>query len=262
MAHIGVPDKGEEIEGAHPKQIRRAQGDALLLTHQEGGDQEFSPKGQQQGEQYADPHHDGSAPEEAVEGPAVFSGSLVLGHKDGDGLTAAAAEGLAEVFNAGGGSEGGDGRCADAVDRALDHQLAQIEAGLLQSGHSAVADGLPHQKSVHAHVTAPENQEGLLFPNINQAKQGGEQLGTGGGQGGPLDAQVQQGHQYPGRGQIVYQGDQQEEQGRLGVADGPEGRGQIIIGEGKNHSTQDDPQVVGHIAHQVVGGLDKLEEGI
>ena len=178
------------------------------------------PEGQQEREYHADPHHHDSSVPEAVQSPAVFFCPLVLGHKDGDGLAAADAEGLAEVLHAGGGGKGGDGGGADAVDGALYDELAQVETGLLEGGHRAIAGGEAHQRGVHAHVGALDHQEGLLFSDIHQAQQGGEELGAGGGQGGPLDAQPQLCHQHPGRPQVVPQGDEQEEQGRLGVADG------------------------------------------
>ena len=77
-----------------------------------------------------------------------------------------------------------------------------------------------------------------------------------------LDAQSQLGHQHPGRPQVVPQGDKQEEQGRLGVADGPQGGGQVVIGEGKDHSNQDDPQVVGDVAHQLRGRLNQDQQRV
>lgn len=61
--------------------------------------------------------------------------------------------------------------------------------------------------------------------------------------------------------QVIGQGGQQETEGGPGVADGPEGGGQIVIGEGEEHPRQDDPQVGHGVVHQVREGLDQQEKG-
>lgn len=78
---------------------------------------------------------------------------------------------------------------------------------------------------------------------------------------GAPDAQFQSGYQQPGCRQVIGQGGQQETEGGPGVADGPEGGGQIVIGEGEDHSRQDDPQVGHGVLHQLRRGLDQQEEG-
>ena len=112
MPHIGVSHKGQKVEAAHQPQVGGAQGGALRLAVQEGEDQLAAAEEQQQGEQKSDAYHHDGPPEEAGQGAAVFFCPLILRHKNGDGLAAADAEGLAEVLHPGGGGEGGDGRCA------------------------------------------------------------------------------------------------------------------------------------------------------
>ena len=75
------------------------------------------------------------------------------------------------------------------------------------------------------------------------------------------DAQFQSGYQQPGCRQVIGQGGQQETEGGPGVADGPEGGGQIVIGEGEEHPRQDDPQVGHGVVHQLRRGLDQQEKG-
>ena len=68
------------------------------------------------------------------------------------------------------------------------------------------------------------------------------------------------GHQDPGGKEIVPQGGQEEVQGRLGVADGPQGGGKVVIGEGKEHAHQNDPQIGGGVRHQLIRGGNEPEQ--
>ena len=141
---------------------------------------------EQGGENKAGGDDQGAAPDKAAQGPAMLPRPLVLGHEDGDGLAAADAKGLGEVLHPGGGGEGGDGGGGgetDAVHRALDHQLAQIQAGLLEGGHGGIAAGAVDEDGVHAHVGPVDGQKGPFFADIDKAQPGGQQLGRGGGQG-------------------------------------------------------------------------------
>ena len=260
MAHIGVADEGEEVEPGHELEIGDAQGDALQVVPQKQGHHGLGKEAQQQGEAKADGGSDGKALEKSPVGPSVLLGTLVLGHKNSDGLTGADTEGLGEVFHTGGGGKGGDGVGTDAVDRALNHQLAQVQAGLLEGGHRGIAGGQPHKHGLQVHVRFSDAQEGELFAHVGKAQQGGEQLGAGGGQRSAHNAQFHLGHQDPGGKEVVAQGGQEEVQGRLGVADGPQGGGKVVIGEGEEHAHQNDPQIGGGVRHQLIRGGNEPEQ--
>ena len=58
----------------------------------------------------------------------------------------------------------------------------------------------------------------------------------------------------------IAQGDEQEVQGRPGVADGPQGGGQIVIGEGEDHPGQNNPEVGGDVRHQGLRRLNQPED--
>ena len=63
---------------------------------------------------------------------------------------------------------------ADAVDGPLNHQLAQVEAGLLESGHGGVAAGAADKKGVQPGVLPGDGQEGTALFDIQGAQQGAQ----------------------------------------------------------------------------------------
>ena len=62
----------------------------------------------------------------------MISGPKILGDHDGDRISSAVTEGIREPLNAGRCRIGGDSRCSECIDTALNENLSDIQAGGLK----------------------------------------------------------------------------------------------------------------------------------
>ena len=96
-------------------------------------------------------------------------------------MESAVAEGIGEALNAGGGGVGRNNLGAHAVHRALNQQLADVQAGLMQGRHQPVVGRLGRQLVVVFQVGQAAHQMGKAGFPIDHAENDREKLGQHGG---------------------------------------------------------------------------------
>lgn len=159
-----------------------------------GGDEEgqggLAQEGQQQAQRHTGDQQQPQAPAHPLPHPFRLPCPLILGHKDGQGVGAAVAEGQEQVFDARGRGKGGDGGGSHGVDGALDQQLAAVEAGLLEGRHRAVLNRLTEQMALEHQVLSGQPQLGVMPEQVAAAEQCRQGLGGHGGRRRPRHTQA------------------------------------------------------------------------
>ena len=106
----------------------------------------------------------------------MISGPKILGDHDGDRISSAVTEGICKSLNAGCCRIGGDSRCSECIDTALDQDFPDIQAGGLKRRDQAVAQGVDYKVLMSANIFSAAEQSRISIPQIQKTADCGEEL--------------------------------------------------------------------------------------
>ena len=201
----------------------------------------------------ADAYAGGNLQEHALEvalvGAGMVLGAFVLRQEGGDGDGDAAAGQEADILNLPDGAEGGRGGDAQGVHAALDNDVADGLAALLQRGEDPVGQGLAGEGAVDPDLPPGKAQLRHIPGHVADAQHGADPLGHGGGERGAEHTHPEPGNERQVQHDIDHAGHDEVSDGRLRIADGTKRCGIDVVQAGKGHAQEDDAHIDVGIMH-------------
>jgi hypothetical protein len=257
----GVQHAGQKIEprlhgqirDAHPHDrlafVRGEQPHERLLEQKHGGEDNGI---------VAEPQRQPAA--EALAHARRIARAAVLRRAGHDAVADALRRDAGEVVEPADRVERRDRRDALRVDDALDEQLADRLAGLLQGGQRAAFERLGEQRPVDRELAPPEPQAGLRAPDAEEAQRGGQALGEHRGQRRAGHAQMKAADQQHVKERVERGRDAEIHDRRARVADAAQGARHDVVLEGEEKPEEDDAQVDGGHAERLVRHAQQREQ--
>ena len=171
---------------------------------------------------------------------------VILGDESGKGIAEVLYRHVGKGVDLHSGREGGHDHRAEAVDKPLYHEDAEVHHRLLETGEKGEAGDLMENGAVPAHMSPARHQIPEAEPCVGGKAGSCGVLGQDGGKRRACHAPGKDNDKYEVQHDVHDSRDGQEEERDAGIADGAEQARKIVVEKCGGDPCKDDEKVVPH----------------